>query len=213
VVDLAAGTGKLTRLLTPTGAHVVAAEPVAGMLRTLRVTMPGVEAVATTAEALAFRAESVDGVTIAQAFHWFDPEPALAELHRVLRPGGRLALIWNGRDLSVDWIARIWAVFDREESSAPWRKNQDRGWLSEPFTDSPWFGPLHAASFRHSQVMTPAAVVDRVASVSHIAALPPTELERVRDEITTLLAEHPQTRGRATLEFPYLVDAYWAERR
>lgn len=213
VLDLAAGTGKLTRLLTPSGARVVAAEPVDGMLRALRTAVPDVEVLATTAEALALRDAVVDGVTIAQAFHWFDPEPALAELHRVTRPSGGLALIWNGRDMSVGWIARIWGIFDREEATAPWRKNRDRSWLEEPFADSPWFGPLHAETFRHVQQMTPAAVVDRVASVSHIAALPPDELQRVRDEITTLLAEHPETRGRETLEFPYLVDAYWSERR
>ncbi len=213
VLDLAAGTGKLTRLLTSTGARVVAAEPVDGMLRALQTAVPGVEMLATTAEALAVRAAAVDGVTVAQAFHWFEPESALAELHRVLRPGGRLALVWNGRDLSVRWIARIWAIFDREEATAPWRKNRDRSWLDEPFTDSRWFGPLHGETFRHVQRMTPAAVVDRVASVSHIAALPPAEHQRVRDEITALLAEDPETRGRDTLDFPYTVDAYWAERR
>jgi SAM-dependent methyltransferase len=213
VLDLAAGTGKLTRLLTPSGARVVAAEPVDGMLRALRAAVPHVDAIATTAESLALREAAVDGVTIAQAFHWFEPEPALEEIHRVIRPGGRLALIWNGRDMSVSWIATIWGIFDREEATAPWRKNRDRSWLDEPFTDSRWFGPLHAERFRHLQRTTPAAVVDRVASVSHIAALPPAEHQRVRDEITTLLAEHPETRGRDTLDFPYLVDAYWSERR
>ncbi|MCU1459718.1 MAG: smtA [Actinomycetia bacterium] len=213
VLDLAAGTGKLTRLLTPTGARVVAAEPVDGMLRALRTAVPGVDALASTAEALALRDATVDGVTVAQAFHWFEPEAALAEMHRVLRPEGRVALVWNGRDLSVRWIATIWGIFDREEATAPWRKNRDRAWLDEPFTDSPWFGPLHKKTFRHVQRMKPAEVVDRVASVSHIAALPPEEHQRVRDEIAALLAEHPETRGRDTLEFPYLVDAYWSERR
>src|SRR5450432_2107457 len=101
VVDLAAGTGKLTRLLLPAGADLIAAEPVAGMRDTFRASVPGVPMMATTAEQLAFRDASLDAVTVAQAFHWFDHDRAIAALARVLKPGGRVGLVWNARDRSV----------------------------------------------------------------------------------------------------------------
>ena len=99
VVDVGAGTGKLTRLLVPTGARVIAVEPVAEMRAKLTETTPGVELLDGVAEALPLEDASVDALTVAQAFHWFDYDAALPELHRVLRPDGPLVLIWNSRDL------------------------------------------------------------------------------------------------------------------
>jgi ubiquinone/menaquinone biosynthesis C-methylase UbiE len=94
VLDLAAGTGKLTRALAESGATVIAVEPVAEM----RAALPSsVRAVDGTAERIPLEDGAVELVTVAQAFHWFDGAAALAEIHRVLRPGGRLALIWNRR--------------------------------------------------------------------------------------------------------------------
>ncbi|HEX8802631.1 MAG TPA: class I SAM-dependent methyltransferase, partial [Acidimicrobiales bacterium] len=107
VLDLAAGTGKMTRLLLPTGADVVAVEPVAGMraaLERLAAASPGLEVLDGTAENLPLPDGSVDAVTVAQAFHWFDPPVALAEMRRVLRPGGHLFLVWNVRDREHDWV-------------------------------------------------------------------------------------------------------------
>ena len=97
VVDLAAGTGKLTRLLVPSGATVIAIEPVDAMRRTLAAMLPRVPVVAGTAESMPLRDGSAGAVVAAQAFHWFDGEAALAEIHRVLAPGGRLGLVWNVR--------------------------------------------------------------------------------------------------------------------
>src|SRR5690349_15856214 len=99
VVDLAAGTGKLTRLLVPTGATLIAVEPVDEMRGALRRTLPEADARAGTAERTGLPASSADAVTVAQAFHWFDAPRALAEIHRLLRPTGHLALVWNIRDL------------------------------------------------------------------------------------------------------------------
>ena len=110
VLDVGAGTGKLTRLLQPSGARVLALEPVAGMREQLLAAVPGVELVGGTAEAIELPDEAVQAVTSATAFHWFDTEPALREFHRVLVPGGRLALLWNARDESVDWVADIAAL-------------------------------------------------------------------------------------------------------
>ena len=98
VLDLGAGTGKLTRGLVETGAHVIAVEPGEAMLAQLRVVLPEVEALQGGAEAIPLAADSVDAIAVGQAFHWFRPEEAVPELHRVLRPGGGIALIWNSRD-------------------------------------------------------------------------------------------------------------------
>jgi ubiquinone/menaquinone biosynthesis C-methylase UbiE len=107
VLDLAAGTGKLTRLLAGTGARIVAVEPAAGMRRRLEDDLPTVVALAGTAEAIPLGNGTVDAVTVAQAFHWFDGEAAIAEIHRVLVPGGRLGLVWNGRDLRDPFQTRL----------------------------------------------------------------------------------------------------------
>ena len=209
-VDLAAGTGKLTRLLAPTGAHLVAVEPVAGMRRVLVATQPGVAVLAATAEALPLRARALDAVTVAQAFHWFDADAAFAELARVLRPSGRVGLIWNARDRRVAWVDAVWAVMDRVERGAPWRDHdrQGRGALG----DRPGFGPIHEATFRHEQHVTPDGLVDRFASVSHVAALDPAARAAVLDEVRATLARHPDTAGRRDLAIPYRVDASWCER-
>ena len=104
VLDLAAGTGKLTRLLVPAGAEVVAVEPVAAMREVLGSVLPGVEALDGTAESIPLPDASVDAVTVAQAFHWFDAPVARAEIARVLGGGGARVLVWDTRDRSVDSV-------------------------------------------------------------------------------------------------------------
>lgn len=210
VLDLAAGTGKLTRLLTSTGAIVLAAEPVAGMRAVLHRSVTGVPVVAAGAEALSFADGALDAVTVAQAFHWFDREAASREVARVLRPRGRLGLVWNARDRSIDWADHVWGVMDRVEKRAPWRDHdQIRATVGDGL---PGFGELHEATFRHAQATTPSEVVDRIASVSHVAVLPPAQRATVLDEVRDLLATHPDTAGRSRLELEYRVDAYWCER-
>jgi SAM-dependent methyltransferase len=209
--DLAAGTGKFTSLLVPFGATLVAVEPVEGMRRVLRRTVPGVPAVSATAEALPFADESLDAITVAQAFHWFDAPVALAEFKRVLRRGGRLGLVWNARERATDWVDKVWGVMDRLEKQAPWR-NHER-WSETAFESEEWFGPLHEGAFHHAQVLTIEGVLDRFRGVSHLAVLPPEEREPHLDEIRTILSTHPDTAGRDEVEIPYRVDAYWCERR
>jgi SAM-dependent methyltransferase len=208
--DLAAGTGKLTRLLAPSAPGLLAVEPVAGMRATFRTVLPTVPLLAGTAEALPFATATLDAVTVAQAFHWFDFDAAVAELARVLRPGGRLALLWNARDRSVEWVDQVWSIMDRVEKRAPWRDHEH--WRDSARRTMPGFGALHEAQFHHEQLLTPDDVVRRVASVSHVAVLPRAEREAVLAEVRDVVANHPQTRGLATVAIPYRVDCYWAQR-
>ena len=119
VLDLAAGTGKLTRVLQATGATVIAVEPVEAMRRVLSEAVPGVEVRAGTAEAIPVADGSLDAVTVAQAFHWFDAGRALHEIYRTLRPGGGLGLIWNMFDTSIDWVAALQALVHAHQRGEP----------------------------------------------------------------------------------------------
>lgn len=211
VADLAAGTGKLTRLLLPTGASVVGIEPVEGMRRLLHQMLPTVPIVAGTAELMPIRSSSLDAVCVAQAFHWFDADQAFAELARVLRPGGRVGLVWNARDRSADWVDSVWAIMDEVERRAPWRDHEN--WRDSAFGERRHFGPLESETFRHEQVTTPAGVVDRILGVSHVAVLPAPAQHQVLEKVRRVLDTHPDTRGRHELRIPYRVDCYWTERQ
>jgi SAM-dependent methyltransferase len=210
VCDLAAGTGKLTRLLAPSGASLIAVEPVEGMSRHLRAAQPDVPVSAGTAEALPLRDACLDAVTVAQAFHWFEADRAFVELARVLRAGGRVGLIWNARDRSVDWVDQLWGVMDRVEKRAPWRDHEH--WRDSALGERPGFGELHEAEFHHQQVLSPDDVIARFASVSHVAVLAPDEQAAVLEEVRQILDTHPETTGRHEVRIPYRVDAYWCER-
>jgi ubiquinone/menaquinone biosynthesis C-methylase UbiE len=209
VLDLAAGTGKLTRRLVPTGADLVAVEPVEAMRTALSASLPGVEALAGTAEAIPLPDCSVDAVVVGQAFHWFDGEAALAEIHRVLKPGRRLGLIWNVKDESVDWIEQLGRIMESYRGDAP---RVASGAWKEAFEHTTLFTPVERARFAFVHEANFAAVVARVTSVSFIAALPPAEFARVVDEVRQLLATHPETRGRTMFALPYRTGVYWCER-
>ncbi len=185
VVDLAAGTGKLTRPLVASGATVIAVEPVAEM----RAALPAsVRALRGTAERIPLDPGSADLVTVAQAFHWFDGDRALAEIHRVLRPGGRLALLWNRRGDDDPVNRAIDAVLARHRADTPsfgadqWRAAFDRTTL---------FGPLEEHFFGNEQVLDADGLADRVGSISFVASLPLAERARVLVAARALAAEGP----------------------
>ena len=128
----------------------------------------------------------------------------------MLRPGGRVALTWNARDRSVGWVDRLWSVVDRVEKHAPWRDHEQ--WHESAFVDTPFFGDLHEATFRHEQTLPIDGVIDRFRSVSHVAVLPAPQREAVLTEVRQILASHPETSGRDELVIPYRVDCLWCER-
>jgi ubiquinone/menaquinone biosynthesis C-methylase UbiE len=173
VLDLAAGTGKLTRPLLAAGLDVIAVEPVAEMRAVLPTESRAGEG---TAEAIPLPDGAVDGVTVGQAFHWFDGDAALAEIARVLRPGGLLALVWNRRVDDDPVNAAI------EEIVAPYRgetpSHRGGAWRAA-FERSDGFSPLEETVFEHPIEQDSDGLAARVGSISFIAALAPAERVRV----------------------------------
>jgi SAM-dependent methyltransferase len=211
VVELASGTGKLTRALRPIGAAVVAVEPTRGMRDVFRRTMPDVAVLDGTAEAIPLPAGLADAVVVGQAFHWFRPGPALREIARVLRPRGGLALLWNTRDETVGYSRRLTEIFDRYRRETP--RAREESWRAAFDRAGGRFEPLRPRSFRHVQRLTPAKLLDRVRSVSVIAVLPAAEQRDVLREVRALLAADPGTRGRRSFDLPYRTDVFTTRRR
>jgi SAM-dependent methyltransferase len=207
VVDVGAGTGKLTRLLAARRVRPVAVDPVPAMLHQLIRTAPGVPAVGGRAEALPVQSGCADAVTVAQAFHWFAGPVALSEIRRILRPGGGLGLIWNIRDDSVPWVAEMTEIIERHRGDTPGALLVD--WKAS-FSPSSGFGPLEHRTFAFGHSLSRDAVLDRVLSISFISTLPHHARETVRSEVLALLDEDPATRERNTIVLPYRTDVYVA---
>jgi ubiquinone/menaquinone biosynthesis C-methylase UbiE len=204
-VDLGAGTGKFTKLLLQTGAAVIAVEPVDAMRSELSARMPGVRAIPGTAETMHLYDAAADAVLCAQAFHWFATQSALEEIHRVLKPGGQLGLVWNVRDESVDWVAAITEILKPYEGDAP---RYNKGDWRHSFAGSR-FSPLEETCFEYQHIGNPQQVIlDRFLSVSFIAALPHDEKSTVAQKLSDLISSHPAIRGRESIEFPYRTHAY-----
>lgn len=198
VLDLAAGTGKLTVDLVARGAEVVAVEPIAEM----RAKLADVRALDGTAEAIPLADDSVDVVTVGQAFHWFDAPRALAECRRVLRPGGTLAMLWNTRDETVDWVRRLGQIKDEADGGAPYDHHQHVDWEAVVDAAGGWVD--HVVDwFPNWQWADVETVVARTASTSWISALPDDRREAVLDRVRELLATDPATRGRDAFWFPH----------
>jgi ubiquinone/menaquinone biosynthesis C-methylase UbiE len=210
VVELGAGTGKFTRMLAPAVGRLVATEPVAEMRAQLAAAVETTTLVGATAEAIPLRRGCADLVVAATAFHWFRGPGALAEAHRVLRPAGGLALLWNNPDRSAGWVARIWALVDEHRGSTP--GNRDLRW-QEAFATTPLFTPLAFRQLSHRVTLSLDALVARVASISFIASLAEPERDAVLDRIRSIAATDHALAGRAEIQLPYLTDVYWCRRR
>lgn len=190
VVDLAAGTGKLSRPLAETGARVIAIEPLAAMRRAIGAEIEVREG---TAEAIPLPDRSADAVTVAQAFHWFDGPAALAEIHRVLRPGGALALLWNTRRMEDPIHVEIEQLIKPHCEQVP--RHGTRAWR-EAFSSTELFGPLEEAGFEHEQMLDAEELEARIGSTSAIAALAADEREGVLERVRALAG-----RGRVRLRY------------
>jgi len=190
VLDLGAGTGKLTRTLAGAGYEVVAVEPSEGMLERLRAALPGVPAHQGTAERIPLPDDCVDAVTVAQAWHWFAADAAAAECARVLRPGGVLGVGWHLRDERVPWIAELDAIVGQADRGGSTRfgDGQRAAGQQDPsgFGLPAPFAAVEAAVFGYDRVMRPEDVVALASSWSYVATRGDRDdvLERVRDLAT-----------------------------
>ena len=175
VLDLGAGTGKLTGVLLDLGLDVVAVEPDAGM----RALLPGrAQPREGSAEAIPLPDASVDAVLAGQAFHWFDAARALPEMARVLRPGGTVGLLWNLRDTSVDWVRAVGDLWGDDAA--------DRLDGSQPFRAVAGLGEPELHEFAHVQSMDADGLVDLAASRSAVLTMDEPRRRRVLDEVRAL---------------------------
>jgi SAM-dependent methyltransferase len=195
VLDVGAGTGKLTRTLAARGLAVTAVEPSDGMRAELARVLPGVTVLAGSAEDIPAGAGTADAVLLAQAWHWVEPARAVPEVARVLKPGGRLGLVWNMRDERVDWVAELTRIIHTDSYS-------DNG--SEAPVVGPPFGPVERLDVEWSMPDTADRLADLVASRSYMITMEPAEraarLRRVRE----LVASHPDIGGATEFPLPYV---------
>jgi SAM-dependent methyltransferase len=206
VLDLAAGTGKLTASLVARGLDVVAVDPSAAMIAELAASLPDVETHLATAEEIPLPAASVDAVVVGQAWHWFDEPAASAETARILRHGGTLGVVWNDRDTSRDWVARFGEILHRGDQL-------------EPMADrvAPRLGPqyddVEHGAFPWTDWIATASLRPLAASRSYLLTLPDDEREELLAAVDKLVATHPDLAGRDRVALPYVAHAYRARRR
>ena len=203
VLDLGAGTGKLTIELVERGMRVIAVEPSEGMRTQLAHNMPTLQVLAGTAENIPLDDKSLDAVIVAQAFHWFDAPSALAEITRVLRDDGGLGLIWNERDESVEWVAELSRVMGWHEHQ-PYRVGMD---FTPVVTDAGLFTEVRRRQFQFAQRMTKQTLEMRVLSTSYIAALTPSERAKVMEPVSQFI-----DRLHEPIDLPYVTDVYTCSR-
>jgi SAM-dependent methyltransferase len=203
VLDLAAGTGKFTRLLADRGAALVAVEPSAAMRAQFAEVLPSVPVHAGTAEAIPLDDATVDSVVVAQAFHWFDASRALREIARVLRPGGGLGLIWNERDESVPWVAELSHVM-QWDVRMPYVVGTD---FRAVLDASGRFTRAQRAQFTFEQELDCDGLCERVSTTSFIAAMEPDEREAVLDAVRDLVGDFPER-----FALPYATEVFWCHR-
>jgi SAM-dependent methyltransferase len=193
VLDLGAGTGKLTTRLVERGLDVIAVDPIPEMLELLSNSLPDTPALLGTAEEIPLADDSVDAVLVAQAWHWFDPERAVKEVSRVLRPGGRLGLVWNTRDERLGWVKDLGRIIGPEHD--PFNNEVT---LAEPF------GEIERHQVEWTSYLTPQALIDLVASRSYCITSPEKVRTRTLEQVRELLSTHPALANSSGLALPYV---------
>jgi SAM-dependent methyltransferase len=205
LLDLAAGTGKLTESLLTRGT-VTAVEPDPAMLAELRARFPGVDAREGSAEAIPLADSSVDAVLVGQAWHWFDADRAFAEIARVLRPGGVLAVVWNGDDAHVDWVRGMY-------EAGRWNSTVVRAPDEEPRLPAhPAFASDGFAQFSNPIPTTVEGLVASLRTHSWALTAEPAEREATFARIRAYLASRPETSS-GEFEHPLVTDVVRAVRR
>ncbi|MBO1739960.1 class I SAM-dependent methyltransferase [Leifsonia sp. TF02-11] len=201
VVDLGAGTGKLTHALVARGLEVVAVDPSPQMLEVLSERVPEAETRLGSGESLPLPDAGAGLVVAAQAWHWVDPTVAVPEVARVLRPGGRLGLVWNDRDESIEWVRELGELMGSGEAVS--------GDEEDPAVGPP-FGPLERIDVRWVQALTLDGLLDLARSRSYFITKDPDTQAAVIGSLRRLHAEHPDLAGAETIELPYVTRCYRA---
>jgi ubiquinone/menaquinone biosynthesis C-methylase UbiE len=199
VVELGAGTGKLTSTLVEAGHDVLAVDPSVEMLARLKRNVPDARTAVASAESIPAADRTADVVLCAQSFHWFDHDRALPEMARVLRPGGRVAVVWNQPDYSIPWVRRLAEIIGREPDLGP---------EIMPLKETPHFGWVEEEQFRNWSTHTAASLLDLVRSRSAIAVLPEDERTQVLARVKRLYDDYG--RGPDGMRLPYLTHCYRA---
>ena len=200
VLDLGAGTGKLTEALVELDRDVIAVDPVEEMLEELEVAVPGVPRILGTAEDIPIEDRSVDAVVAGQAWHWFIPERAVPEIARVLRPGGVLGLVWNSRDIRADWLRQAGEIMhERHDASATFETYVKVG---------PPFGAIEEHTVEWVERMSRQRFVDLVRSRSYFITATEAEQHATLTALETLLTTHPDIAGAGELEVPYVTHCF-----
>lgn len=203
VLDVGAGTGKLTRQLAAHGLDVVAVEPLPGMREQLARAVPGIPVHPGTAEDIPLPDRSVDAVLAAQVWHWVDQVRAVPEVARVLVPGGQLGLVWNMRDDRADWVAQLSQILHD-----PGEGDGSRGGA---VAIGPPFGPVQHRTIEWTHRLTRDQLLDMVSSRSYVITMPAAQRADVLAAVGRLADTHPDLAGRAELELPYRTECFRAQ--
>lgn len=201
VLELGAGTGKLTEVLLAAGHRVVATDPLPQMLAKLRERAPGAHTAIATAEGIPIPSRSIDVVVCAESFHWFDHPRALAEITRVLREEGHLALVWNVRDEGIPWVRKLGAIIGGGAG--------DETAHAGPVEESETFAAVEEQSFRNWQDLRKDELLDLVRTRSRVATLPEHQREDVLARVASLYDDYG--RGPDGMRLPYLTRCYRAK--
>jgi SAM-dependent methyltransferase len=200
VVDLGAGTGIFTSQLLPFGPRITAVEPTSGMREVLSRRLPSVTVLDGRDDDIPLESGSCDCVVVAQAFHWFDAPVALEEIHRVLVDGGRLGLVWNERDESVEWVAALGRAM-RWPQHQPYEVGRD----FTPVLEAGPFVNVERRKFAHAQVLDHEGLTQRVLTTSYIAVMDEDERRDLMEEVASVIRELPEP-----VRLPYVTDTYRA---
>jgi ubiquinone/menaquinone biosynthesis C-methylase UbiE len=200
VLDLGAGTGIFTRQLLPYVGQLIAVDPSSSMRASFQASTPGVEILEGSDVAIPLASGAIDAVFVAQAFHWFDAPRALQEIHRVLRGGGGLGLIWNERDESVDWVAELTRAMEWDVRQ-PYKVGMDfsRIVAAGPFVD------VQRVRFSNAQTLTHEGLTQRVLTTSYLAAMSAEERAPLMTNVATVIDKLPEP-----VVMPYVTDVYCA---
>jgi SAM-dependent methyltransferase len=205
LLDLAAGTGKLSGSLMPHGS-VTAVEPDPAMLAELRRDFPAITAAEGSAEEIPLPDESVDAVLVGQAWHWFDPDRALPEIARVLRPGGVLAALWNGDDTRVEWLRGMW-------QAGAWERVTPRpGEQAPALPDHPAFGTSEYAMLPNPVRTTADGIVAMLGTHSWALTAQPADRDATLGRVRDYLATRPETSA-GVFELPLVTEVVRALRK